>query len=73
MHSLTHILRGSVRFDNNMRLCFVNTINWDMIAKHGAKRHYFGVSLAIVADRLQKYAEIYWYGKEFATRLSNLV
>ena len=40
--SLTHILRGSVRFDKNPSLCFVDTIDWDWIAPNGASRHFLG-------------------------------
>ncbi|XP_071744037.1 insulin receptor isoform X2 [Lepeophtheirus salmonis] len=31
LRSLTHILRGGVRIEFNTRLCYVHTINWDMI------------------------------------------
>ncbi|EEB18223.1 Insulin receptor precursor, putative [Pediculus humanus corporis] len=42
LYSLTHILRGSVRFDENSNLCFVDTIDWDWIAPQGAKEHFIG-------------------------------
>ncbi|KAK6624302.1 hypothetical protein RUM44_011161 [Polyplax serrata] len=42
LYSLTHILRGSVRFDENANLCFVDTIDWDLIAPQGAKKHFIG-------------------------------
>ncbi|XP_076235899.1 insulin-like receptor-like [Calliopsis andreniformis] len=35
LHSLTTIVRGSVRFEKNPALCFVDTIDWDLIAKSG--------------------------------------
>ncbi|XP_014476872.1 PREDICTED: insulin-like peptide receptor isoform X2 [Dinoponera quadriceps] len=35
LHSLTTILRGSVRFEKNPSLCYVDTIDWDIIAKAG--------------------------------------
>lgn len=33
--SLTTILRGSVRIEKNPHLCYVDTIDWDIIAKAG--------------------------------------
>ncbi|XP_012136523.2 insulin-like receptor-like isoform X2 [Megachile rotundata] len=35
LHSLTTIVRGSVRFEKNPALCYVDTIDWDLIAKAG--------------------------------------
>ncbi|KAG1673622.1 Insulin-like peptide receptor [Nymphon striatum] len=37
--SLSDILRGSVRIEKNPNLCYVNTINWDHIAKSGKDGH----------------------------------
>ncbi|XP_043280650.1 insulin-like receptor [Venturia canescens] len=39
LHSLTDILRGSVRFEKNPALCYVDTIDWDLIAKAGRGEH----------------------------------
>ncbi|XP_067209270.1 insulin-like receptor isoform X2 [Linepithema humile] len=39
LHSLTNILRGSVRFEKNPTLCYVNSIDWDIIAKAGKGEH----------------------------------
>ncbi|KAL2712200.1 insulin-like receptor isoform X1 [Vespula squamosa] len=39
LHSLTDILRGSVRFEKNPALCYVDTIDWDVIAKAGKGEH----------------------------------
>jgi hypothetical protein len=33
LYSLTDILRGGVRIEKNPLLCFVDTVNWDLIAK----------------------------------------
>jgi hypothetical protein len=35
LYSLTDILRGGVRIEKNPLLCFVDTVNWDLIAKAG--------------------------------------
>jgi hypothetical protein len=35
LYSLTDILRGGVRIEKNPLLCFVDTVNWDLIAKVG--------------------------------------
>ncbi|XP_071643096.1 insulin-like receptor-like [Temnothorax longispinosus] len=40
LHSLTDILRGSVRFEKNPTLCYVDTIDWDVIAKTGKGEHF---------------------------------
>ncbi|XP_012056411.1 PREDICTED: insulin-like receptor [Atta cephalotes] len=40
LHSLTSILRGSVRFEKNPTLCYVDTIDWDIIAKAGKGGHF---------------------------------
>uniref|UniRef100_T1JFU0 Tyrosine-protein kinase receptor n=1 Tax=Strigamia maritima TaxID=126957 RepID=T1JFU0_STRMM len=37
--SLTHVLRGSVRISRNPHLCYVNTIDWDLIASSGIGGH----------------------------------
>ncbi|XP_066590355.1 insulin-like receptor isoform X2 [Prorops nasuta] len=37
--SLTDIQRGSVRFEKNPALCYVDTIEWDVIAKAGKGEH----------------------------------
>ncbi|KAK2579468.1 hypothetical protein KPH14_010782 [Odynerus spinipes] len=39
LHSLTNIQRGSVRFEKNPALCYVDTIDWDVIAKAGKGEH----------------------------------
>ncbi|XP_011648405.1 insulin-like peptide receptor isoform X2 [Pogonomyrmex barbatus] len=39
LHSLTNILRGFVRFEKNPTLCYVDTIDWDIIAKAGKGGH----------------------------------
>ncbi|XP_061926885.1 insulin-like peptide receptor isoform X1 [Apis cerana] len=39
LHSLTTIVRGSVRFEKNPALCYVDTIDWDLIAKAGKGEH----------------------------------
>jgi hypothetical protein len=44
LHSLTNILRGSVHFEKNPMLCFVDTIDWDIIAKAGNGEHFIKVS-----------------------------
>ncbi|GFU87936.1 insulin-like peptide receptor [Trichonephila clavipes] len=38
--SLTTILRGSVRIEKNPHLCYVETIDWDIIAKAGRGGHF---------------------------------
>ncbi|XP_046398133.1 insulin-like peptide receptor [Ischnura elegans] len=38
--SLTDIMRGAVRIEKNPNLCFVDTIDWDMIAKAGKGEHF---------------------------------
>ncbi|KAH0546693.1 hypothetical protein KQX54_013740 [Cotesia glomerata] len=45
LYSLTDILRGSVRFEKNPMLCYVDTIDWDIIAKAGNGEHVIAVSL----------------------------
>jgi len=35
LYALTNILRGSVRIEKNPLLCFVDTVNWELIAKAG--------------------------------------
>lgn len=42
LKSLTHIMRGAVRIEKNPNLCYVNTINWDMIAKWDQVKNYIG-------------------------------
>lgn len=34
-YALTDVLRGSVRIEKNPLLCFVDTVNWELIAKGG--------------------------------------
>lgn len=34
MKSLTHIVRGAVRIEKNPKLCFVDTIDWSIIARN---------------------------------------
>ncbi|GIY26330.1 insulin receptor [Caerostris darwini] len=38
--NLTTILRGSVRIEKNPHLCYVETIDWDIIAKAGRGGHF---------------------------------
>lgn len=45
LHSLTEIVRGSVRFENNPALCYVNTVDWDIIAKSGKEEHVISVRI----------------------------
>ena len=33
LYALTDILRGSVRVEKNPLLCYVDTVNWELIAK----------------------------------------
>ncbi|XP_023210808.1 insulin-like peptide receptor isoform X2 [Centruroides sculpturatus] len=40
LKSLTNIVRGSVRIEKNPSLCYVDTVNWDNIAKAGAGNHF---------------------------------
>nr|CAD7587723.1 unnamed protein product [Timema genevievae] len=40
LQSLTDILRGGVRIEKNPLLCFVNTVDWDHIAKASKGEHY---------------------------------
>ncbi|KAG8180786.1 hypothetical protein JTE90_012965 [Oedothorax gibbosus] len=37
---LTDIMRGSVRIEKNPGLCYVETIDWDLIAKEGKGGHF---------------------------------
>ncbi|XP_046628690.1 insulin-like receptor isoform X2 [Neodiprion virginianus] len=39
LHSLTNIGRGSVRFEKNPALCYVDTIDWDLIIGVGKGEH----------------------------------
>jgi len=48
LHSLTNILRGSVRFEKNPTLCYVDTIDWDVIAKAGKGGHFIKVSIFVL-------------------------
>lgn len=43
MYSLTNVLRGSVRLEKNPRLCYVDTIDWNLIAPNGANAHFIKV------------------------------
>jgi hypothetical protein len=45
LNSLTNILRGSVRFEKNPTLCYVDTVDWDVIAKAGKGEHVISVSV----------------------------
>lgn len=45
LHSLTNILRGSVRFEKNPSLCYADTIDWNIIAKAGKGEHVISVSI----------------------------
>ncbi|GIY90189.1 insulin-like peptide receptor [Caerostris darwini] len=40
LSKLTDILRGSVRIEKNPGLCYVETIDWDLIAKEGKGGHF---------------------------------
>ncbi|XP_011494410.1 PREDICTED: insulin-like peptide receptor [Ceratosolen solmsi marchali] len=44
LHSLTDIMRGSVRFEKNSVLCYADTIDWDIIAKAGKGEHVIAVN-----------------------------
>lgn len=46
LKSLTDIVRGGVRIEKNPNLCFVETIDWDRIAKAGKNIHLIHVSNA---------------------------
>ncbi|KOC66875.1 Insulin-like receptor [Habropoda laboriosa] len=48
LRSLTTIVRGSVRFDKNPALCYVDTIDWDLIGKAGKGEHV----IATINDRV---------------------
>lgn len=39
LHSLTDITRGLVRIDKNPSLCFVNSIDWDMITHEDGENY----------------------------------
>ncbi|KAF4528838.1 hypothetical protein B566_EDAN014557 [Ephemera danica] len=45
--SLTHILRGSVRIEKNPLLCYVDTVDWDLIAQAGKEERFIAVSAAV--------------------------
>lgn len=49
LRSLAAIQRGSVRFEKNPVLCYVNTIDWDLIAKAGKGENKIMVSEPPVA------------------------
>ncbi|XP_013775128.2 insulin receptor-like [Limulus polyphemus] len=40
LKSLTNIIRGSVRIEKNPNLCYVKSIDWDLIAKSGQGGHF---------------------------------
>ncbi|XP_054160500.1 insulin receptor-like [Oppia nitens] len=40
LRSLTHIVRGAVRIEKNPNLCFIETIDWDRIARSAKNGHY---------------------------------
>jgi len=63
LHSLTNILRGSVRFEKNPTLCYVDTIDWDIIAKAGKGGHFIKVSnldFFISAQHLTRDGRLFW-------------
>lgn len=45
LYSLTDIVRGAVHFEKNPALCFVDTIDWDLIARSGIDEHVIKVRL----------------------------
>jgi insulin receptor len=45
LHSLTHVIRGAVNIERNSLLCYVDTIDWGHIAKHGKELHVIDVSI----------------------------
>ena len=47
LHNLTSILKGSVRIEQNPNLCFVHTINWDLISKNKAGENILRVSFVV--------------------------
>lgn len=47
LKSLTDIVRGAVRIEKNPNLCFVETIDWDRIAKSAKNGHYIHVRLIL--------------------------
>lgn len=49
LHSLTNILRGSVRFEKNPTLCYVDTIDWDLIARAGKGEHVISVCIRFLS------------------------
>lgn len=44
LYSLTDILRGAVYLNKNPILCFVDTIEWDKIARSSPGGHFITVS-----------------------------
>jgi len=44
LNSLTNIIRGAVHIEKNPQLCYVDTIDWEHIAKHGKDEHSINVS-----------------------------
>lgn len=48
LYSLTDITRGSVRIEKNFKMCYVSTIDWDVIAASGKEGHYIKVSILIL-------------------------
>ncbi|XP_063242615.1 insulin-like receptor isoform X2 [Bacillus rossius redtenbacheri] len=40
LHSLTDVLRGSVRIEKNPLLCYVDTVDWDAVARNGKGEHF---------------------------------
>lgn len=58
LHSLTDIQKGSVRFEKNPALCYVDTIDWDTIAKAGKGDNIISVNnniLSIIIIILSNY------------------
>lgn len=50
LHALTDVLRGSVRIEKNPLLCFVDTVNWELIAKAGHHSIAVRIQDVLVAD-----------------------
>jgi insulin receptor len=62
LNSLTHVIRGAVNIERNSLLCYVDTIDWGHIAKHGKELHVINVSIGHISLFPQKLALIYWCG-----------
>lgn len=44
LYNLSVISRGSVRIEQNPNLCYVHTVNWDLITRQKAGNNVFRVS-----------------------------